>query len=170
MEGNVGTLESTTQDGRRQVRKTLTIQRPLEELFAVWQELEGLPEFMDHVESVTRVDGKSHWVVKAPAGHTVEWDAEMFVDPPHMIGWRSLPGSEIMNEGEVQFTPAPADRGTEVRVVLRYDPPAGKAGAAIARMFGEEPARQLDPDLTRFKQLMESGQIPKVEGQPRGDR
>jgi uncharacterized membrane protein len=169
---HVTTLETRTQEGLRQVRKTLTIQRPLEELFEVWQELERLPEFMEHVESVTREDGtsRSHWVVKAPAGRSVEWDAEMFVDPPHMIRWRSLPGADVQHEGEVMFSPAPADQGTEVRVVLRYDPPGGDAGAKVAKLFGEEPAVQLNADLFRFKQLMEVGHIPSTEGQSHGDR
>jgi uncharacterized membrane protein len=168
----VTTLETKAQDGMRQVRKTVTIRRPLEELFDVWQELERLPEFMEHVESVTMHDGKSrsHWVVKAPAGKTVEWDAMMSFERPGMISWRSLPGSDIRHEGEVIFAPAPEDLGTEVRVVLRYDPPGGSAGAKVAKMFGEEPAVQLSADLYRFKQLMEVGHIPSIEGQSHGDR
>ncbi|HWA15410.1 MAG TPA: SRPBCC family protein [Gemmatimonadales bacterium] len=152
------------------MRKTVTIRRPMEELFEVWQDLERLPEFMEHVQSVTRRDGRSHWVVEAPAGRVVEWDAEWMVERPNMIAWRSLPGSDIQHEGEVLFSPAPEDRGTEVRVVLRYDPPAGNAGAMVATLFGEEPAQQINADLHRFKQLMEVGFIPSTDGQPHGDR
>jgi uncharacterized membrane protein len=94
----------------------------------------------------------------------------MVIDAPRMIAWRSLPGSEIRNEGEVIFAPAPEGRGTEVRVVLRYDPPGGVVGAQAAKLWGEEPAVQLSSDLFRFKQLMEVGYIPTVEGQPHGER
>jgi uncharacterized membrane protein len=167
----VTTLETKTQDGLRQVRKTVTINRPLEELYAVWQDLERLPEFMEHVQSVTRDGGNhSHWVVKGPAGRTYEWDAEMSLDPPHLIAWRSMPGSDVQHDGEVQFLAAPDNRGTEVRVALRYDPPAGDTGAMLAKLFGNEPAQQLNTDLYRFKQLMEVGHIPSTEGQPHGER
>ena len=87
---------------------------------------------------------------------------------PVWYSWRSLPGSDVDTAGSVHFTPAPGGRGTEVRVSLKYDPPAGKAGAMVARLFGEAPEQQIEGDLCRFKQLMEAGEIPRTTGQPRG--
>jgi uncharacterized membrane protein len=43
-------------------------------------------------------------------------------------------------------------------VNLQYNPPGGKAGAAIARIFGEEPNQTIREDLHRFKHLMEAGE------------
>jgi uncharacterized membrane protein len=165
-------LQTKDDSGKRRIQKTLTIARPVEQLYAFWRDFERLPQFMDHVESVTVRDGtRSHWVVKAPAGRAVEWDAELIDDRENeRIAWRSLPGASIENGGEVLFQPMPNGRGTEVRVILFYDPPAGSAGATLAKLFGEEPSQQLDEDLYRFKQLMETGRIITTDGQPVGGK
>lgn len=151
------------------VSRAVTVNRPPEELYRFWREFENLPRIMDHVESVRTIDNtRSHWTVKAPAGRTVEWDAEIITEQENaLIGWRSLPGAQIANAGSVRFTPAPGGRGTEVAVTLEYDPPLGPAGATIASLFGEEPSQQVREDLRRFKQLMETGETPSNEG-PRG--
>jgi uncharacterized membrane protein len=101
----------------------------------------------------------------------VEWDAETTADVPNtQISWRSLPGSVVENEGSVAFEPGPAGRGTLVRVNLQYRPPGGSAGSIVARMFGEEPQLQVPEDLRRFKRLVETGEIPTIEGQSHGRR
>jgi uncharacterized membrane protein len=151
------------------VTRSVTINRPREAVYECWRDFRNLSQFMAHVQSVTAAGSRSHWVVSAPAGQTVEWDAEMVEDRPgELIAWRSLPGSEIQNEGVVRFTQAPADRGTEVHVDLRYDAPAGKAGAAVATLFGEEPTQQLQDDLRRFKQVMETGEVVRSDGSLEG--
>jgi uncharacterized membrane protein len=122
-----------------------------------WRNFENLPRFMDHLESVTVIDeNQSHWVAKAPAGTRVEWNAAIHNEiEDELIAWRSLPGADVNNAGSVHFTPAGEGR-TEVRVVLSYEPPAGKMGAAIAKLLGEEPSQQVEDDLRRFKQVMEA--------------
>jgi uncharacterized membrane protein len=123
--------------------------------------VQNLPLFMQHLESVSKVNVRvSHWVAKAPAGARVEWDAEIVDDQPERrLGWRALPGSQVMHEGMVSFEPATADRGTVVRVEMLYVPPAGKVGVWIARLFGAEPALQVGDDLRKLKQLLESGEV-----------
>lgn len=136
-----------------------------DELYTYWRKLENLPHIFGHLERVTTQDERrSHWVAKAPAGRTVEWDAEIINDVPgETIAWRSLEGSQIPNAGAVNFRAAPGGRGTEVRVSLDYQPPLGKLGAAVARLFGEEPEIQVREDLRRFKALQEAGEIPVSE-------
>jgi uncharacterized membrane protein len=108
-------------------------------------------------------------VAKAPAGSRVEWDAEIYNEKENeLIAWRSLEGADVNSAGSVHFTAAPGGRGTEVRVVLKYDPPGGIVGATIARLFGEEPSQQIDEDLRRFKQVMETGETTNTTGQPSG--
>ncbi|MBD0370859.1 MAG: DUF2892 domain-containing protein [Pyrinomonadaceae bacterium] len=132
--------------------------RTPQELYSYWRSLENLPRFMNHLEAVTTSGNRSHWVAKAPAGTTVEWDAEIYNEKPgELIAWRSLEGSQVDNAGSVHFNAAPGGGGTEVRVVLKYDPPAGVVGATVAKIFGEEPSQQIRDDLRRFKQLMETG-------------
>jgi uncharacterized membrane protein len=152
------------------VEKAVTINAPREELYAFWRRFENLPLFMHNLEDVKVQDEKrSHWVAKGPAGSKVEWDAEIINEIPNeLIGWRSVEGSQIDNAGSVHFTPAPAGRGTEVKVVLRYDPPAGVMGARISKILGEDPAVNVQEDLRRLKRLIETGEIPTIEGQPTG--
>ncbi|MES9522748.1 SRPBCC family protein [Streptomyces capoamus] len=149
-----------------------TVNRPPDEVYAFWKDLERLPDFMAHLEEV-RVTGPrtSHWRAGAPFGKTVEWDAETTEEVAgRLIAWRSVDGADIDNSGEVRFEPAPGGRGTEIRVRLRYDLPGGALGQAAARYFGEEPHQQLDDDLRRFKQIAETGEVVRSEGAPGGKR
>jgi uncharacterized membrane protein len=152
------------------LRAAVTINQPAEVLYERWRDLASLPEIMSHLEAVTVLDERrSHWVAKAPAGLKAEWDAEIVQDDPNeLIAWRSTENAQIFNTGSVKFLPAPGGRGTEVHVFLRYAPPAGSVGVAIAKLFGEEPTQQLIADLIRFKQKMEAGEIPTVTNQPSG--
>jgi uncharacterized membrane protein len=152
------------------VDEAITIDKTPQELYQFWRQLDTLPYFMEHLESVTLIDAtRSHWIAKGPAGKHVEWDAEIIGDIPNeMIGWRSLPGSQIDTAGSVHFTPAPGGRGTEVTVALQYHPPGGIFSALFAKVFGEEPELQVREDLRHLKQLLEAGEIPTTQGQPEG--
>ena len=145
--------------------KALTVNRPPAEVYGFWRQLENLPRFMRHLESVQDLgSGRSRWKVKGPAGSTVEWDAEIVEDrPSELIAWRSLPGASVENGGFVRFRPAPGGKGTEVKVHLEYHPPGGRLGSTIAALFGEEPGQQLQEDLRRFKQVMETGEISRSD-------
>ncbi len=149
------------EDGIIRTKKSITVGRPVEEVYAFWRDFENFPRFMRHLESVSVLDERrSRWVAKAPAGKSVEWDAEMTEDVPNeRISWRSLEGAEIYNAGTVHFQRAPGDRGTEVRVEFEYDPPFGKLGSKVASLFREEPGQQVRDDLRHFKQVMELGEI-----------
>lgn len=124
--------------------KSITINKSREELFAFWRDLEKLPKIMRHLESVRNLGaGRSHWTAKAPLGATVEWDAVIHNERANeLIAWRSLEDSDVDTAGSVHFLPAPGDRGTEVRVNLKYDPPAGKAGAALAKSLAKKRNRK----------------------------
>jgi uncharacterized membrane protein len=156
--------------GRRgiHVEDAVTINRPLAEVYRFWRNFENLPKFMQHLEAVAvREGGISHWVARGPGGMQVEWDARIINEVDNkVIGWQSLEGSTIATAGSVHFDETP--RGTRVRVHLQYSPPAGKLGAAVARLLGEEPTIQVREDLRRFKSLLEAGEIPTTGGQPSG--
>ena len=165
--------------GRRSRREShviltaaVTVTRPRREVYDHWRRLDGLPAFMAHLDDVT-VTGpaSSHWRATAPFGKTVEWDAEITADVPgERIAWQSVEGAMVRNAGEVRFLPAPNGQDTEVHVTLRYAMPAGKGGQVLARYFGEEPHQQIDDDLRRFKQVLETGEVVRSEGAPGGKR
>ncbi|MFC7479003.1 SRPBCC family protein [Luedemannella flava] len=151
---------------------TTTIRKPVPEVYAFWRDLENLPAFMAHLEKV-RVTGDrtSHWVASAPFGKNVEWDAEIVDEVPgEKIGWRSTDDADVPNAGTVRFVPAPDGVSTEVRVVLVYDIPGGTVGKAVAKYFGEEPHQQVDDDLRRLKQVLETGEVVRSDGAPWGKR
>jgi uncharacterized membrane protein len=165
-----GAPESTPARRMLLVQQTHTVGRSPEELYAAWRDLEGLPRFMRHLESVTVLDDRrSRWVAKAPAGRHVEWEAEITEDEPgRRLAWHSVEGSEVAHAGSVRFDPAPGGRGTEVHVSLEYAPPGGELGAKLARFLIEEPEHQIKDDLRHFKQWMETGEVATTEGQPTG--
>lgn len=144
-----------------QVTKAITVNRPPEELYQFWRDLENLPRFMNHLDSVKRGDeGRFHWIAKTPIGTTLEWDAEILEDRPNeFLAWRSLDGAKVASSGSVRFERAPGGRGTEVHVEIGYQPTGGVLGAAVAGLFGKGVAEYLAADLRRFKQLMETGEV-----------
>lgn len=164
------TVETTKGDKRIEVVKSITIQRPVEEVYRFWRNLENLPRFMKHLERVDVLDERrSRWTARAPGGAAVTWDAEIVNEKENeLVAWRSLEGADVPNWGIVRFRPAPGDRGTEVTVELEYVPVWGALGAALAKLYGEEPAQQVANDLRRLKQVLEAGEIVTAEEQPRG--
>jgi uncharacterized membrane protein len=157
------TSRAATVNARKaiKVERSVTIDKSREELFAFWRNFENLPRFMEHLVSV-RVDSptRSHWQAKAPAGRTVEWDAEIVNEVPNeIIAWKSVGEPDVSNAGAVNFLDAPGGRGTIVRVTLDYEPPAGRVGAVLSHFLSEEPDHQIREDLRKFKQLMETGEI-----------
>lgn len=140
--------------------KSITINRSPEEIYSFWHQLENLPRFMRHVQSVTRGDGGiSHWVIKTSHGRTLEWDARIIEDKPgQMISWQSLEGADMDNAGSVWFTPGDSG-GTVVKVSMKYSPPGGKIGVAIAKFLGDDPGKEMVEDLSRLKEILESGEM-----------
>lgn len=153
-----GSMTSVEAGAGCKVEHAVTINRPAEDLYVYWSNFENLPNIMSHLKEVKRLDGRrSHWAAKAPFGLSVDWEAEVHTARPNeMISWRSLPGSMVDTAGSVHFTPL--GRSTEVRVVLKYDPPAGKVGSAVAKWLGDDPAAMIENDLNEFKRLMEAGE------------
>lgn len=146
--------------GGTPVGRSVTINRPATELFAYWRDFANLARFMENVERVEVIDRvRSHWVVKAPAGRSVEWDAVVTdEEEDRFIAWASEPGADVPNSGRIDFIAAGA-RGTVVTATIAYDPPGGVIGKLVAKLFQREPAIQARRDLRRFKQLMETGEV-----------
>jgi uncharacterized membrane protein len=154
------------------VGRTVTINRPRADLYAFWRDFRNLARFLENIERVdVGDDRRSHWVVKAPAGRTVEWDSEITEDvPDSVIAWESLEGGDIKNTGRIEFRDAAPGRGTLVSAEIVYDPPGGDVGKLIAKLFQKEPKMQARRDLRRFKQLMETGEISTSAAPDAGPR
>jgi uncharacterized membrane protein len=157
----------TSDGGTFSVSAGVTVNHPAEEAYALWRDFSRLPEFMTHLRSVS-ADG-THWVAEAPVKDQVEWDSVITADEPgRLLSWKSAEGADVPNSGSVRFGRAPGDRGTEVRVELTYEPPAGKLGNAVAGLLGQEPRQQVTDDLRRFKQILETGEVVRSDGSPEG--
>jgi uncharacterized membrane protein len=148
-----GRLAPTTQ--------TIIVNREPADVYQFWLGFDQFPRFMKHLKQVSvRKDGTSHWRAYGPGGQLYEWDAEIVENRPNeLIAWRSRPGGDVTNEGSVRFERAPGGRGTLVRVNLRYAPPAGAVGSAVATLLGREPGQEVQEDLRRFKQVIETGDV-----------
>ncbi len=144
------------------VREAVRLELPVHEVYAFWRRLENLPRFMRYLDSVRQdAADRTHWVAKGPGGVRVEWDAELINEIENqLIAWRSLPGSDVTTAGSVNFDSVRGGRETQVTVNLQYAPPAGKAGAWVATLFGREPSQTIREDLRRLKQILEAGEIP----------
>jgi uncharacterized membrane protein len=150
----------TTPDGHIRIAQSIIVGRRPEEVYGFWRNLENLPRFMNHLESVKETsNGQTHWKTRAPGGSSVEWDAAIMADEPNRrISWRSLPGSTVENSGTVWFERAAGDRGTLIRVEMEYRPPFGKIGSVAASLFRENPKQQMYDDLRAMKQILEIGE------------
>jgi uncharacterized membrane protein len=153
------------------VQESITIDAPIETLYALWRDPSNLPRLLPYVKRVDEIDDRrSHWVVEGPAGTSLQWDAEVINDVPlDTIGWRSLPGADVASAGSVRFRTA-GEGGTEVTVTMQYAPPAGRIGAAAAWLTGHGAAGQVREALRALKQELETGETPTVNGQPEGRR
>ncbi|HET7220173.1 MAG TPA: SRPBCC family protein [Vicinamibacterales bacterium] len=154
------------------VHEAIRLEKPIDEVYRFWRQLENLPRFMTHLQRVVDLGNKrSRWTAKGPAGSTIEWDAEIINEVENkVIGWRSLPNSDLVTAGSVNFDRVRAGRETQLTVHLQYAPPGGRVGKLIAQVFGDEPAQAVREDLRRMKWLLEAGEIPRAtaEQQPGG--
>lgn len=141
--------------------RAVSVNLPRDQVYAFWRDFRNFPSFMDNIHSVTVLDDRrSHWVVAAPGGQTVEWDAQITEDVEgQVIAWESAGDADIRSTGRIEFRDAPPGRGTLVTATIVYDPPAGRLGQMVAKLMQREPKMQARRDLRRFKQLMETGEI-----------
>jgi len=144
------------------VRDSVRLEKPIDEVYRFWRNLENLPRFTKYLKEVADLgNGRSHWVAKGPAGTRIEWDAEIINEVQNkVIGWQSLPGGDVTTAGSVNFDTARNGRSTQLSVHFQYAPPAGRAGSLIAMIFGREPSQTVREDLRRLKQLLEAGEFP----------
>lgn len=149
------------------VRSSITVERPIAEVYQQWRNLEGLPRYLNHIESIIPIDSKrTRWSAKLPAGLKFEWEARIVEErEQELLVWKSVEGSELYNEGYISFRPVFNDRATEINARIIYRPPAGEAGARVAHFFDQVTAQVIKEDLRRFKQILEAGEAPTIEGQ-----
>jgi uncharacterized membrane protein len=168
--GSVPAVRSSRKGGSMELTATTTVRKPPPEVYEFWRDFKNLPTFMAHLEEVRVTGGgTSHWAASAPFGKNVEWDAEIVDEAPgEKIAWRSTGDADVPNAGTVRFELAPDGQSTEVHVLLTYDIPGGSLGKTVAKYFGEEPHQQLDDDLRRLKQVLETGEVVRSDGAPWG--
>jgi uncharacterized membrane protein len=141
---------------------SVTINKPVAEVYAFWRRFENLPQFMDYLESVTpRGTGRSHWVAKLPIGGKIEWEAELTEDrPDELIAWRTVEGARFQHSGEVTFARTPGRDMTEVRVTLQLGVLGMPASPVLAKLLTKP---QIKGDLRRLKQVLETGEVVRSD-------
>ncbi|QLG28434.1 SRPBCC family protein [Halorarum halophilum] len=151
-----------------EVERSVTVGRPADELSEVWHDPERLSHIAGHFAEVTGAGvERLHWTVPGPLGRTLSWETRVVEERPgELLRWESLDGASVPNEGEIRFEPAPGDRGTEVTLRVRFDPPGGGFGDAAMRLLGVVPDTLVGKTLRRFKSLAETGEVPTLAGNP----
>jgi uncharacterized membrane protein len=151
-----------------EVERAITVGKSADELYRYWREPRNLSRIMGHFAEVTAVsEDRAHWSARGPLGRSMEWDSRVVEDRPgELLRWESLEGAELPNEGSVRFRPAPGDRGTEVSLRFRFDPPAGRLGDAASRLLVAASSALVARALRRSKSLIETGEIPTTEHNP----
>lgn len=154
------TTSKRNKGSRELLASSVTINRPRQQVYAVFRDFSRLPRFMENVERVDALDEyRSHWVVRGPGGKSFEWDARITEEVyGETLTWQSEAGADVANSGRVTFEDAGA-RGTVVTATIAYEPPAGMVGKLIAKIFQREPSIQTRRDLRRLKQYLETGEI-----------
>lgn len=163
-------IPGTMFNGTVKVQKTVTINKSPAQIYEFWRRFENLPSFMQNLESVRETEpGQTHWVARGPGDLQLQWDARIHEDTANeRLSWTTVENSPIRHNGSVSFREDPAGRGTQVKVVLRYDIPGGRLGQGLAKMLGGEPGQQLDADLRRLKMFLETGEVARTDGQSAG--
>jgi uncharacterized membrane protein len=143
------------------VEHSVAVMRPAAELYAFWRDPGNVPMVTDLVDSVEVINSTTaRWRARGPGGISVAWTAEIINDIPNeLLAWKSIGDADIPNAGSIHFRPTPDARGTRVRLVLEYEPPAGHLGAWAAKLVRENPNEQVRAALARFKELAESGEV-----------
>lgn len=140
------------------ITERFIVNKPREEVYAFWRNLENLPRFMKHLSSVEEQGGnRSHWKANLP-GEIVKltWNAEITREEENRyIGWQSVEGSMVDNAGKVEFNDALNGSGTELTVEISYFPPAGSLGQGIAKLLNGVFEDMIRKDVTNFKHYVE---------------
>lgn len=157
--------EEGASDSPNEVVESITVQGSSEELYRRFSDSHELPRIMGHFADVELLEHRARWRTHPAFGLRLEWETELVeAREPDCLRWKSLPGSEMPNEGEVTFHPAPGEWGTVVTLRFRFDPPGGALGSAVATKLGLVPRTLVREALHRFKALAEAGEIPARAG------
>ena len=151
---------------------TFTINKPAEELYNLWHDVQQSPKWMEGIRSVTDLgNGRSHWVLDLPNNLAYQWDAEWTAEEPgKRLAWHTVGEGMAPAAGQITFEPAVNGRGTVVRVNQEFLLPGGKLSAALSGLFSRTPGGFVRENLRHFKQLAEAGEIATTKGQPAGKR
>lgn len=154
------TSEQIASSNALNIRVSMVINKPRNEVYKAWRNLSNLPIFMEHLTQVHEEDEvTSDWEMRVPTGIVkLRWKAEIVKErQDEMIAWQSIEGSEIRNAGKVGFRDALGGEGTMVDVVLSYHAPLGKAGEKIAQLFNPMFKKMITQDIRNFKNFVEIG-------------
>jgi len=153
------------------IEHTVGVNKSPEECYAFWRDVSNLAKFSPMLERVTPIDDRrSHWVLRGVGGKKIEWDSEITLDRPgERLAWHSISG-DVKHAGSIRFERAPGNRGTFVTAMMHYQPPGGRFATGLAKLLGKDPNHQVREDLRRFKNLIETGEIPSTRGQSSGRR
>jgi len=160
-------MNVTAAEAGASARAAVTIGRSAAELRDLWLRPETQERIWSHFARVdAHQDGAADWVASGPAGGTYRWRTRIDDRAAETLRWTSEAEADIPNQGVLTFLPAPGDRGTEAHLDVRFDPPGGVVGEAIAKLFHVAPRAIVLSALYKFRALAITGEVPTTAPQP----
>jgi uncharacterized membrane protein len=147
------------------VLRSVTVQRSAEAVFRAWRDPETFAQAMSHFASHTTLDaGRTRWTLEDPIGGEHSWVTEIVAEQPgKLIRWQTVQSAPLVKNLTLELRPAPGNRGTEMTLHLRLEPPRGVLGSALVKLFGKAPAWIIDRALFNVKSLLEAGELPSLK-------
>jgi uncharacterized membrane protein len=147
-----------------------TINRSPALVYGFWRDCNNWPLLMKGVESARALGPRSIAWTKSDHGQAVEGRTEIVEDiPEKYLRWYSAIG-DVKHDVYIDMKPAPGNRGTEVRLMQRRRGPASVIAQIFCSITGQNFEQYARESLRALKQLLEAGEVPTTDGQPRGMR
>lgn len=142
-----------------EARRSITINRPVAEVFALLSDYANYPQFMPNVRDMEVLPGLRHrWKMVGPGGVRIPVrDTITELVPDQFVAWESEPESTLPYAGAAMFQEVGS--GTSVEARMSYGPPLGAIGNVFAKLLGQDPARQLANILDRARNYLEAGRF-----------
>jgi uncharacterized membrane protein len=151
--------ETSAPPDKGSIEATVSIHRPVEEVFSFYRDFRNLPSFLGDVMAVEPISPTtSRWTVQGPLGIRVVWRIRVTEETPNrLIRYETIAPPGLRTTWEIRFASGNEAENTEIRETLKA--PFGKLGRAALALVGKPPAEEVASNLHRLKQILETGKV-----------
>jgi len=138
---------------------TVTIRRPVEDVFGFYRDFTNLPRFLGDVMAVKQVGPATfEWTIQGPLGIRVNLNIKVTEERPNkLICYETVGVAGLKGSWEIHFATGSKPGETEVRGVMKI--PFGRLTRGALALIGKFPAEEQSSNLHRLKELLETGKV-----------